>query len=282
MRCQWQSYIKLLPQWLQEPVDKLGREQLTELRLRVGQPPQLVLVSRSLFLEREISNDDISFCINSASRYSPWMAQTSAYGYITAPGGHRVGLCGDAVVSERHCTGFRTVTSLCIRVARDVPDICGALKDICGSILLIGPPGSGKTTLMRDLIRCQSERRQGSVAVLDERGELFPLVQGRSCFYPGPITDILTGCSKVTGITMLIRCMSPAVIAVDEITSSEDCAALVHAGWCGVRLLATAHATSKEELYRRPVYKPLTDSGLFDWLVILQQDKSWRLERMKS
>lgn len=281
MRCQWQTYIKLLPQWLQEPVDRLGRDHLTELRLRAGQPPQLVLMSRNLWLERNVTSEDISFCINAASRYSPWSAQSAANGYITATGGHRLGLCGDAVVSEGKCTGFRAVTSLCIRVARDIPDVCGDIRKVDGSILLIGPPGSGKTTLLRDLIRCRSEKGQGSIAVLDERGEIFPFERGKPCFPPGARTDVLTGCDKADGITMLIRCMSPSVIAVDEITAKEDCDALIHAGWCGVQLIATAHAASREELFRRTVYKPLVAAKLFDWLVILHQDKSWKLERME-
>lgn len=281
MRCQWQAFIKILPQWLQEPVDRLGREQLTELRLRVGQAPQLVIMTRSLRLERTVSSEDISFSINAASRYSPWSAQSASSGYITAPGGHRLGLCGDAVLSEGKCSGFRTVTSLCIRVARDISDICGTLQSIDGSILLIGPPGSGKTTLLRDLIRSRSEKEQRSIAVLDERGEIFPFEQGKPCFPTGHRTDVLTGCNKADGITMLIRCMSPDVIAVDEITAPEDCTALIHAGWCGVRLIATAHAASKEELFRRTVYKPLLEARLFEWLVTLHQDKSWKLERME-
>ena len=280
MKCQWQAYIKLLPHWLQEPVDRLGRDQLTELRLRIGHPPQLVLMSRSLWLDKIITREDINFCINTASRYSPWSAQSAAYGYITAPGGHRLGLCGDAIMVDACCTGFRNVTSLCIRVARDIPNVCGTLRNICGSILLIGPPCSGKTTLLRDLVRSRSERGQGSVAVLDERGELFPFEQGVPCFPTGPKTDILTGCNKADGITMLIRCMGPATVAVDEITAGADCEVLVQAGWCGVELMATAHAASREELFQRAIYKPLTENNLFEWLVILHQDKSWRLERM--
>lgn len=80
---------------------------------------------------------------------------------------------------------------------------------------------------------------------------------------------------------MLLRTMSPGAIAVDEITADEDCDALLQSGWCGVELLATAHAANAEELNRRPIYQKLILNRLFDWLVILQQDKSWRLERME-
>jgi len=91
---------------------------------------------------------------------------------------------------------------------------------------------------------------------------------------------VLSGCGKAAGVEMLLRTMNPAVIAVDEITAASDCEALLHAGWCGVQLLATAHAGSRRELFTRPVYKPLIQSGLFQNLIIIQQDKSWTLERM--
>lgn len=282
MRCQWQSYIKLLPHWLREPVDRLGKDTLTDLRLRLGQAPQLAFHSKSLWLERVITKEDINFCINAASQYSPWAAATVSHGYITAPGGHRLGICGTAVRQNGACTGFRSVTSLCIRVARDLPDLAGRLGKTDDSLLIIGAPGSGKTTLLRDVVRQRSDRGPGSISVLDERGELFPHEQGAPCFFPGRRTDILSGVPKSQGVVTLIRCMGPSAIAVDEITAPDDCAALLHAGWCGVKILATAHAMDKEDLYRREVYRPLIAGKLFDSLVILQQDKSWRLERMES
>ena len=172
-------------------------------------------------------------------------------------------------------TGFRQLRSVCIRVARDFPGIAQKLQYLNGSILLIGPPGSGKTTLLRDLIRLKSDTGKGSVAVVDERGEVFP-----AGYATGFRTDILTGCSKVQGIDRLLRVMSPSIIAMDEVTSEGDCAALMKAGWCGVELLATAHAACKADLLARPVYAPLVKSGIFDTLVILQRDKSFKAERM--
>ena len=91
---------------------------------------------------------------------------------------------------------------------------------------------------------------------------------------------MLTGCGKSEGVEMALRTMGPQVIAVDEITASSDCEALTHAGWCGVKLLATAHAANLEDLRSRPVYRPLWSSGLFDTLVVMSVDKTWKLERM--
>lgn len=275
MNCAWKELIGILPLWCRSEVDELGRDTLQELRLRLGFVPELIRSNGNVRLKSAVSAEDLSYIINTASRYSPWSAATSAQGYITAPGGHRIGMCGQAVVQDGKMTGFRQVRSLCIRVARDFPGIAQKLQYLSGSVLLIGPPGSGKTTLLRDLIRMQSDTLRGSIGVVDERGELFPMG-----YSSGFRTDILTGCSKNEGIERLLRVMSPEVIAMDEITSEEDCESLLKAGWCGVKLLATAHASSRSDLCNRAIYAPLVKSGIFDTLVILQRDKSFKAERI--
>lgn len=281
MRCHWQAFLKILPAWLQEPVDKLGKENMTELRLRTGSAPELVLTDRSVWLTREVTINDIAFCVNAASQYSPWTTSTIRDGYLTAQGGHRIGVCGDVITHHEGQPCLQNITSLCIRVARDFPDIAAALPIDTGSVLIIGPPGSGKTTFLRDLIRQRSNQGRGSVSVVDERGELFPTTRGQSCFATGKRTDVLCGISKERGIYSVIRAMGPAVIAVDEITAKADCDALVHAMWCGVDVLASAHASCAQDLYRRSIYRPLVESNIFNTLIVLQYDKSWRMERIQ-
>ena len=282
MRCAWQAYINLLPVGIRQEIDRIGKDKLQELRLRLDMQPELVTAQGSLWLQKITTKEDISFCINAASRYSPWSAGTISHGYITAPGGHRIGLCGNAVISGSTMTGISNATSLCLRVARDFPGIAEKAATIQESVLILGKPGSGKTTLLRDLIRQKSVRGPGCVAVVDERGELFPRYHEQMCFEPGLRTDVLYGCPKPAGIEMLLRNISPSIIAVDEITAKEDCEALIHAGWCGVRFLATAHASCKSDLLSRPVYRPIVDSGLFDKLLILLPDKTWKLERIHA
>ena len=276
MKCAWDALLSVLPARFRQQVDNLGRDTMQELRLRVGQPVELILSGQSRMLGIQALEEDITFIVNAASHYSPWAAATSAKGYITAVGGHRIGVAGECVVQGGQVTGIRRVTSLCIRVARGFPGI-GDKAPKSGSLLILGPPGAGKTTLLRELIRCRSEAGQ-AVAVVDERGELFPV---GGVFSPGTRTDVLTGCSKVTGVEMALRTLSPACIAVDEITAQEDCQALLSVGWCGVELLATAHARDAKDLLRRKIYQPLADSGLFETLLILQPDKSWHMERMR-
>lgn len=280
MRCAWQAYINLIPVWMRKRVDELGREELQEMRLRLGMPPELILGGKRIWLDKPTNSDDLRFCVNMASKYSPWSASGIASGYITAPGGHRVGICGDAVLRNGNMSGIRTITSLNIRVARDFPGIGAKASDLPGSILIVGKPGSGKTTLLRDIIRVRSDKVSEFVAVVDEREEIFPRIGDGICFPTGRHTDVLTGCSKAAGIEIVLRNMTPDTIVMDEITAQEDCDALLRAGWCGVNILATAHAGCRQDLMRRPIYRPILESGLFDTLVILHPDKTWHSERM--
>ena len=192
MMCAWKQLLSVLPPRLRPEVDRLGKNALQELRLRLGMPPELVLSGESRWLGCCVSREDLNYCINAASRYSPWAAATTAQGYLTAPGGHRIGLCGEVVCKDGIVTGIREISSLCIRVARDFPGIAKRAADAPGSILILGAPGWGKTTLLRDLIRQIGEKQ--CVSVVDERGELFPEGLER-----GKKTDILTGCPKSAG-----------------------------------------------------------------------------------
>lgn len=273
MICAWNEFLAILPAWLARETDERCPDTLQELRLRIGSPPQLVHKLGSLWLNRNITAADLNFCINAASRYSPWTAQTSAHGYITVKGGHRIGLCGNVVVRDGNMTGIQTVRSLCIRIARDFHGIAQQYSGMPGSILIIGPPGSGKTTLLRDLIRQISQHE--SVSVVDERCELF-----QDAFFQGcKSLDVLSGCPKVIGIDMLLRTMGPETIAVDEITAPEDCTALLKAGWCGVRLIATAHAATIADLHSRELYRPLITGKLFQHVLVMQRDKTVLEER---
>ena len=275
MKCAWNAFLSILPPRLRVEVDDLGKDTLEELHLRLNQPIELILGGFSHLLKTKAGEEDIRFVVNTASRYSPWAATSASQGYITAPGGHRIGVCGDCVVQEGLVTGIRQASSLCIRVARSFVGI-GQNAPKHGSVLILGPPGAGKTTLLRDMIRLRSQ--MVAISVVDERGELFP---SGDIFEPGPRTDVLTGCSKAQGVQMALRTMGPKCIAVDEITAAEDCQALMSAGCSGVELLATAHAANCEDLKRRPVYRPLAESGLFEQAIILSRDKSWRMERME-
>lgn len=273
MTCAWQEFLGVLPIWMRKEVDRLGKGTLQELRMRMQAPPELLFPEERCWLERPVSREDLNYTINAASRYSPWTAQTAAQGYLTVAGGHRIGLCGEAVVQQGVVTGMKNISSLCIRIARDFPGIAASASKLPGSLLILGPPGWGKTTLLRDLIR-QLENTE-KIGVVDERGELFPEGIPR-----GNRVDILSGCSKQDGIPMLLRTMGPTCIAVDEITTAEDTGALLQAANCGVRLLATAHGSSVSDLRLRKIYRPLLENAVFAAVLVLKKDKSFTTERM--
>ena len=264
----------ILPVRIRQETERLGRYSLRELRLRQGAPPELVLDRESKWLDCRCTREDISFVLQAASRYSPWSMESASRGFLTAPGGHRIGLCGLALYREGRISGLREITSLCIRVARDYPDISGGIPE-SGSVLILGAPGWGKTTLLRDLIRRRSEREP--VGVVDERGELFP--EG---FQRGKRMDVLTGAKKGEGIERVLKTMTPDCIAVDEITAEIDCEAICHAWGCGTKLIATAHAGSLDEFCSRPIYQPVVRMQIFESCLVLHKDKSFKVERMRG
>ena len=255
--------LAILPQRMRQE----HYEDVTEVRLRLGRPPRLMTCGGFRDLPGAVEEGELRFVLNAASGYSPWNAASLHDGYLTAPGGHRIGICGEGAGE-----GIRAVTSLCIRIGRDLRGISEGMPTD-GSILVLGPPGSGKTTLLRDYIRTRSKNQ--TVAVVDERRELFP--EG---FSRGENADILSGTPKGRGIDMVLRSMGPSVIAMDEITCQSDCEALVRAAWCGVELLATAHASSVRDLSERPVYRPLVETGLFSRAVVLDRQWKWKIEEV--
>lgn len=273
MKCAWKQLLTILPPQIGMQLDSVAMERLQELRLRVNAPPELNMGGKSVWLNGTVGKEGLEYVINMASRYSPWCAGTMAQGYLTAPGGHRIGICGEAIEKNGVPAGFRSISSLCIRIARDFPGIAGQAACGDGSVLIVGAPGWGKTTLLRDLARLIS--KEHSVCIVDERGELFPEGLER-----GNRLDILTGIPKPVGIGMVLRAMGPEYIAVDEITAEADCIGILNAANCGVRLLATAHAVSLQDLRKRDIYRTLMEKGVFQTLLLLRRDKSFCVERM--
>lgn len=273
MSCAWKELLSILPDRLRQDVDRLGKEKMAELRLRVGRPAEMVLTDKVCSVGARVTGQELEHIVYIVTQYSPWAAVTGSQGYLSASGGHRIGMCGDVVMKDGQVTGIRSVTSLCIRVARDIPGVASSSGPINGSMMVIGAPGWGKTTLLRDLARTVAKDR--TVCVIDDRGELFPQDVRR-----GHRMDVLTGAPKDEGIQMALRCMGPEYIAVDEITAAEDARAVLRAHGSGVKLLATAHAGSLEDLRTRSVYRELLTNGVFSSALVLRSDKSYTRERI--
>ncbi len=199
-------------------------------------------------------------------------------GYLPLPGGHRLGIAGSTVMREGKIHHFRELSSLALRIAHEVAGIAApvaqqllAQRGMGCSCLILAPPGYGKTTLLRDLIRMYSDEWQLRVGVADERGEIAALVNGVPQFSVGTTVDIIDGCGKSEAGLLLLRSMNPQVIAMDEITNPEDINALSVIAHCGTAVLATAHGADTDELYRRPLYRPLLEQQIFQKIIRIER-----------
>lgn len=209
-------------------------------------------------------------------------------GFYTMKGGHRIGVSGGVLRREGDVLAFRELSSLTIRIARQLYGISRSLEgELVGergfeSTLILAPPGCGKTTLLRELLRVLSDGHGLRVALADERGEVAALWKGVPQLDVGRHTDVMDGCPKAEGMVMLLRSMNPQVLAVDEITAPEDIAAISMAANCGVSMLATAHGADLEELKRRPLYRKLLGQRVFRRVIqIRRQDNRTRSYSME-
>ena len=263
-------------------------ERAEELRLRAGRPMSAVAAGEEVPLpdRRPVEPGELEQVVEIATQASPHAAlERLRSGFFTVRGGHRIGICGAAVVREGTVYNLRSLSSLAIRIARQVPGAAAPVADRLWegdefqSTLILSPPGGGKTTLLRDLIRRLSDgvgHRPLRVGVADERGEVAGLWDGVPQLDVGGRTDVMDGCPKGTALLMLLRGMNPQVLAADEITDPQDCAALLTAANCGVGLLCTAHAAGLEDLRTRPMYRPLLEERCFRRLVVLASAPSGR------
>ena len=209
-------------------------------------------------------------------------------GFITIKGGHRVGLCGTAVYEKNNLTYVKDISSVNLRIAREVTDSANRLFELVKhqnplpGILIISPPGHGKTTILRDFIRQLSEKRAGiRISVVDERGEIAAVYQGEAQNRLGSRCDILNAYQKANGIRSAIRSMSPNVIAVDEIGTLEDMESLLFAHRAGVSVVATIHG-DRSQMFRKNIHK-LTAEQVFQYEVYLSKNCSNdRIESIKT
>ncbi len=264
-----------------------------EVRLRVMRPVMLTSADGSWFLDGAsklrgvpsggytVTPGDIADCVAHLCGHSLHTHQHEFLGgFISLLGGHRAGVCGTAVTRDGvggQMTAVREITSINLRVAREVRGSADAivetiLKERLCSLLIAGPPASGKTTILRDLARQIASGNTGEyvkVAVVDERGELGAVVDGVPQNDMGYSCDILSGYPKAQGILSAVRTLSPRVVICDEIGGAEEAAGIIDSLNAGVKVIASAHAGSFSELLRRPALVRLLESGAFEKAVLL-------------
>ena len=246
-----------------------------EIRLRTDAP----VILRGVFRDELItsclcSQDDIEYsfravCDDSVHSYARELRE----GFITIPGGHRVGLCGTAVNNQRGIKTIKNISGMNFRIARQVTGCSDDIyKQLCSdgprSILVSGAPLSGKTTILRDL--CRNLAHDYRVSVIDERSEIAAVYNGEPQNDVGAKSDIFDGYCKRSGIETAIRVMSPEVIVCDEIGSYDDVKALSASMNSGVKIVASVHAGSPQELLTRKRIMKLVKSGIFEYIVFLE------------
>lgn len=273
------SASSLLPGGLREvfeAIPKAEKAAAEEFRLRAGFPPSVLLPTGEKRLgDTQVTPRNLADILEIATDSSLHTAKESIRnGFVTGSGGHRIGICGTAIMKSGEIDGMRSVSSLAVRIAKEIRD-CGkeasnmlASGKEFTSAIVVSPPGGGKTTMLRDMVRILSERGF-RVALADERGEIAAMRGGVPQMDVGSRTDILSSCPRDEAVMLLLRTMNPEIIAMDEITAPRDAKALEGAFNCGVGLLATAHAADIGELRQRSLYRGLLTEGVFKKAVII-------------
>ena len=247
---------------------------VTELRLRIGKPACIRLLNNLNLLGEAVNGETFSALMNRLMENSLYAREHELrQGYFTASGGCRVGVCGHVSAGSDGIQSISGIASACIRIPREIPGCADEIvriimKDKLESVLLISPPGMGKTTLLRDLVRQVSDAGF-QVALVDERRELAACVEGIPQLDVGRHTDVMDGLDKQRAIPMLLRACAPDLIAVDELGGEGDAQAVLEAARCGAAVAASAHAADFQDAMQRRSIARLIHAGIFHHCAVL-------------
>lgn len=285
-----QIVTSYFPQHIKKIFNKIpfvNYNEIQEIRFRIKRPLSIGLSSGEKFLKingmltnyyneedilyidkKEIEETFQSICEYSIYKYANEIEE----GYITIKGGNRVGICGTAIYSDEKHIRICDISGLNFRIARQVKNCASYLYSKIFScslsgLLVIGPVSSGKTTIIRDLCRILGQTYK--ISLIDSRNEIAGVLNGIPQNDIGIHTDVYDGFIRSKGSLIALRVMSPQIIVCDEIGTEDDVDALLKIHGCGVCIIATAHALSIEDVYKRKAIKQLIDAGVFKNIALL-------------
>lgn len=287
------GFMALFPNGARDIWRPLGvfKNQIQEIRIRLNKPVIVLKNDGEWFLKKEGLTKELqqAIVIEEAEmiKYLNHFCQDSLYafqdelknGFITVPGGHRVGVAGQVMLEHGEIVGMKYITCINIRVAHQIKGVADSIMPFLyedGNLqntLIVSPPGCGKTTLLRDIVRQVSDgNRYGegmTVSVIDERSEIAGCYLGIPQNDIGIRTDVLDGCQKEKGMMLMLRSMSPRVVAVDELGGLDDQKALFKLSYCGCKVIATIHGEDIREIEYKEGWERVLCSGMFGRFVVL-------------
>jgi len=273
------------------------QELLQEIRLRANQPIIVIRKGQEYFLDemgnftdnREmacgVTEKELDALLKHICHYSPYAFEDEIRrGFITVAGGHRVGIAGQVVLEgEATVRTIKHISYMNIRISHQIKGVADKILPYIyengrvKNTLIISPPGCGKTTLLRDIIRQISDGNEYgsgiSVGVVDERSEIAGSYLGVPQNDVGIRTDIMDACPKVLGMMLLLRSMAPGVIAIDELGGREDMEALRQVAYCGSKIVATIHGMGLEDYVKKLLYVGETMEPIFECVLLLGKEK---------
>lgn len=299
----FEDLLDYLPMGIKEPLLNLNSElkaAVQEIRLRAGRPLTVTMSGSQFFICKSgtymlpradsfyVTSSDLNDCFLKLCKHSVYSHNGElCEGYISLENGHRAGICGKVVFRDEKIETIRDISSINLRIAKEIPHSADEILKYYngGGILICGGPGTGKTTLLRDICRqLASGRVDGfkKVAVIDSRGEIAAVSAGIPHADMGSTADIITGVPKSKGIEMALRTLFPDVIAFDELGDMSEVSGVIQSFNSGVTVITTAHIGSLDDIVKRKTVSAVLETGAIEWIVMCRKGFSFIVKNVNE